>query len=83
VTARGNVPLSTRAAPDIHRRVEAAALRAGVAKATWLLEAVVWALEQDEAPTRHTPKAIADAQPHRAPNATLVLPRGRVFGPRF
>ena len=82
MTARGNASLSTRAAPEIHARVEKAAARAGVPKANWVHEAILFALEADEAPTKPTPQAIRDATPRRAGNGRIVMPRGRVFEPR-
>ena len=82
MTARGNPSLSTRAAPETHARVEAAAKRAGVPKANWVHEAILFALEADEAPTKPTPQAIRDATPRRAGNGRIVMPRGRVFEPR-
>jgi hypothetical protein len=82
VPTRGNRSLSTRAPEEIHERVKRAAARAGVAKATWLLEAVTWALETDEGATRRAmPKAVAAALPRRV-NGRLVMPRGRMFEAR-
>ena len=62
--------------------IHPAAKRAGVPKANWVHEAILFALEADEAPTKPTPQAIRDATPRRAGNGRIVMPRGRVFEPR-
>ena len=78
MTARGNRALAARAPDEIHERVEAAADRAEVDKSAWILEAVIWALEVDEAALAHVPAVVADATPKRVPGG-IRIPKGRVF----
>lgn len=78
----GNRALATRAPEEIHARVDAAAKRAEVPKATWLLEAITMALEEDERASLRPPAMVEAATPRKVGNGRMLMPRGRTF-PRW
>jgi hypothetical protein len=71
--------VNVRMPENVLNRLQAAADRAGVTRSVWCLEAMVWALELDEAALVHVPAVVQDALPHRV-GAKMWLPKGRVFG---
>jgi hypothetical protein len=70
--------LTLRVPEDVHTRLMAAAERSGVAKSVWVLEAVMWALEEDEKPVGHVPRQITETTP-RVTNGRIRMPQGRSF----
>lgn len=76
--SKGNAVVSFRIPADVHERLQAAADRAKVSKSAWALEAVLMALELDEAERGHIPQAILDVSPRKGPGRTMYMPRGRI-----
>jgi hypothetical protein len=74
--------LTIRVPQPIGDRLNSAVNRAGCTKTEWVLEAIRYALERDEAP--HVPAVIKAAMPRRIGNS-MRMPEGIVldqFGPR-
>ena len=65
--------LTVRLPEVINSRLNASVARAGCTKTDWVLEAIRWALERDEAP--HVPQVILDAMPRRI-GTRVVMPEG-------
>lgn len=57
----------------VHERLTKSVAKGGVTQTAWILEAIMWALERDEAP--HVPEAVKAAMPRRV-GALMVMPEG-------
>jgi hypothetical protein len=65
--------LTIRLPEPIRDRLEASVARAGCTKTEWVLEAICWALERDEAP--HVPAVVRAAMPKRM-GSLMSMPDG-------
>ena len=67
--------LTVRLPEVINSRLNASVARAGCTKTDWVLEAIRWALERDEAP--HVPRVVQAAMPRRVGDR-ILMPQGIV-----
>ena len=67
--------LTVRLPDPVNDRLEESVARAGCTKTAWVLEAIRWALERDEA--RHVPAVVQNAMPRRIGDR-VILPEGIV-----
>lgn len=65
--------LTVRLPDPINERLNSSVAKAGCTKTEWVLEAIRWALERDEAP--HVPKVIRAAIPRRM-GTRVIMPEG-------
>jgi metal-responsive CopG/Arc/MetJ family transcriptional regulator len=68
--------VTLRLTEPVLNRLNEAVEKAGCSRSAWITEAVVWALEREEAP--HVPKKVIAAIPRRA-GARVIMPDGIQF----
>jgi hypothetical protein len=57
----------------LYERLTRSVERGGVTQTAWVLEAIMWALERDEAP--HVPEVVKAAMPRRV-GTLMAMPEG-------